>query len=126
MIKMVKMFSVFFMMFKMGILGGDGGGGSSAGSSDAGGGDGTVDPNAGRSDAGSAYDYSKMVGEGGKFSDNWIEGLNPELKENKTLAALSDVNQMAKMLVHSQNLIGKNTVAMINDCLLYTSDAADE
>jgi len=108
MIKMVRI--------KMGILGDDGGGGgSSAGSSDAGGGDGIGDPNAGASDAGSAYDYSKMVGESGKFSDNWRDGLNPELKEDKTIAALSDVNQMAKMLVHSQKLIGKNTVAMINE-----------
>jgi len=108
MIKMVKMFSMFLTMFKLGVLGGDGGGGEAGGETGG-------EPTGDTIDTGGAYDYSGMVTEGGSFSEGWQSGLNEDLRGDKTLAAITDINQMSKMLVHSQKMIGKDTVALLNE-----------
>ena len=61
------------------------------------------------------YDYGTMVGEGGAFSENWKQGLSEDLRGDTTLASLTDVNQMAKMLVHSQRMMGKDKIVLPNE-----------
>jgi len=54
----------------------------------------------------------QIIAEDGSFTENWMESLPEDLREDPTLKSIQDFPAMAKMLVSSQKLIGKDKIVI--------------
>ena len=54
----------------------------------------------------------EILNEDGTFTETWRESLPEDIREDETLKNISDLPGMAKMLVHSQKLVGADKIAV--------------
>ena len=59
-----------------------------------------------------SVNIGQVIKEDGSFSENWTATLPEDLRENATLKSIQDFPSMAKMLVHSQKMIGADKIAV--------------
>jgi len=53
-----------------------------------------------------------IVGEDGKFAENWKETLPEDIRGEVCLGTVNDIPSMAKQFVHAQRMIGKDKIAL--------------
>lgn len=59
-----------------------------------------------------AFDFGKMVGAEGAFSENWREGLPENIRGEKCLDSIKTVGALAQSYVHAQRAMGANRIAV--------------
>lgn len=64
---------------------------------------------------GGKYDFSKMLGEAGEFSDNWRDGLPESIRGERCLENIKNIGSLANSYVHAQHAIGANKVPLPNE-----------
>lgn len=55
-------------------------------------------------------EFGQVISEDGSFAEGWMEKLPEDLRGDETLKSLPDFPAMAKMLVSSQKLVGKDKI----------------
>lgn len=65
-------------------------------------------------DQGGGQPAAYLVGQDGKFAENWLQNpvIPQDLREDRTLAAVTDFPSALKMLVNAQRMIGKDKVVV--------------
>lgn len=53
-----------------------------------------------------------IIGEDGKFSENWRESLPEDIREEKCLQTFGDIQGMSKSLVHALRTVGKDKIVI--------------
>ena len=56
-----------------------------------------------------------IIGEDGKFAENWHETLPEDIREEKSLRDFKDVAGLAKSFVTTKRMLGKNKIAIPNE-----------
>ncbi len=54
----------------------------------------------------------QVIGDDGKFTETWRESLSEDIRAEKCLDTIRDIDGLAKMFVHTKRMVGKETIAI--------------